>query len=58
MMSCSNDVEENLPSGVLDTTIVRAQLAAYESLGQALAGENDITDMKAFYLKWKYGEDL
>ena len=51
MMSCSNDVEENLPSGVLDTTIVRAQLAAYESSGQAIAGENDITDMKAFLFK-------
>lgn len=48
MMSCSNDVVEYLPSGNPDTTIVRAQLAAYESQSQALAGENDITDMKAF----------
>lgn len=51
MTSCTNDAEENLPSGNPDTTIINARLAAYESLIQAADGENDITDIKAFLFK-------
>ena len=44
MTSCTNDAEENLPSGNPGTTIINARLAAYESLIQAADGENDITN--------------
>lgn len=49
--SCTNDAEENLPSGNPGTTIINARLAAYESLIQAADGENDITDVKAFLFR-------
>ena len=51
MTSCTNDAEENLPSGNPGTTIINARLAAYESLIQAADGENDITDVKAFLFR-------
>ena len=51
MTSCTNDAEENLPSGNSGTTIINARLAAYESLIQAVDGENDITDVKAFLFR-------
>ena len=47
LSSCSDRVETPTAPSVPATSVVKTRLAAYDGVGQALEGENDVTDLRA-----------
>lgn len=47
LSSCSDSAETPATPTPTTPTVVKTRLAAYDSVGQALEGENDVTDLRA-----------